>query len=516
MSAAITPTVRRSLDDWKQFCEQVAASTSVNRFETPALQQARKARALKDYNYFVKTYFELYADADCADFHVKAANAILRDPNAFAVLEWPREHAKSVHANILIPMWLLAHGQLTGMILMGKNEADAANLLSDVQAQLQYNELYCHDFGQQYNFGDWQEGDFTTNGGIRFLAIGRDQSPRGARKNEKRPNYAVIDDIDDDIIVHNQRRVLEVVDRILGALYFALSIKGARVVVAGNRIHNQSILAHLVGDIAPNTPKRTGVWHSKVFATDGGYYNGKPSWHQRYTLPELRLKMDKAGIIRSKREFYHDNVVEGKIFKNEYFHWAKTPPLKSFEIIEGYFDPSFENKATSDFKAIRVWGLKDNKLWCIKSFVRRSTLEDAFNWMYDFERSLPEGVTVIWRMEQQFISQPIRQALENVRKQRGSYLSVISDTRTKPNKYSRIVRMEAMYCNNQVMFNAAERHDPDMIEGNNQLSGIEPGYKSPDDSPDADEGAWYYLLPHFDRDQRTHRISRRQPRYSTY
>ncbi|MDN4015266.1 hypothetical protein QX233_22720, partial [Chryseobacterium gambrini] len=85
-----------------------------------------------------------------------------------------------------------------------------------------------HDFGEQYNFGSWEDGDFTTKEGIRFLAFGRDQSPRGARENEKRPNYGVVDDVDDDDIVHNPKRVDKVVKKILGAMYFALSIKGAR------------------------------------------------------------------------------------------------------------------------------------------------------------------------------------------------------------------------------------------------------------------------------------------------
>lgn len=501
--------LKRSLEDWKLFCEQVEISTSVNAGESEANQKARKKRALKDYNFFFKTYFGIYADADCAKFHIKSAKALLKDTNAFLIDEWPREHAKSVHANIGFPLWLLIHGELTGMILMGKNADDAQNLLSDVQAQLQFNELFIHDWGEHHNHGDWQEGDFTTRSGIRFLSIGRDQSPRGARKNEKRPNYASIDDIDDDIIVHNERRVKEVVDRILGALYFALSIKGARVCVSGNRIHPRSILAHLVGDINPSTPKRKGIIHSKVYATKGGYYQGEPSWPERYTLPQLRLKMDKAGIVRSKREFYHDNVIEGGIFKNHYFKWCKPPALKKFELIVGYFDPSFENNPTSDFKAIRVWGLYQNKLYCLKSFVRRTSIEEAFSFMYDYENSLPDGVAVVWRIEKQFISQPIQQALENVKRSRGSYLSVIPDSRKKPNKYTRILSMESLYCNGQVFYNEAELHDPDMIEGNNQLMGIEAGYKGSDDSPDADEGAFFYLLPSMHQDEREHRIGKR-------
>ena len=251
----LLPKDRRSLDDWQSFCAQVQATTARNIFETPGEQAVRKALALKDYNFFTKTYFPVYADADCAYFHIDAAKAIIKDPNIFAALEWPREHAKSVHACIIIPMWLMAHGELDGMILISRTDTMASALLGDIQAQLQFNDLFISDFGEQYNQGDWATGDFTTKSGIRFLGLGRGQAPQGARKNEKRPNLGVASDLDDYEIVNNIDRVKGVVEYIEGALIPALSIKQSRFIVEGNRIHPRSILAHLVGDIAQDVRK---------------------------------------------------------------------------------------------------------------------------------------------------------------------------------------------------------------------------------------------------------------------
>jgi hypothetical protein len=505
---------KRDLLDWQRFCEQVRNTTNVPFREADAKKSARKKQALKDYAFFTKTYFPMYAQSDCGYFQIEAANEVAKDPHCFAVWEWPREHAKSVHADIIFPMWLKAKGLLTGMILMGKNETDAANLLSDIQAQLQFNQLYAYDFGKQYNTGSWETGDFTTVDGVRFIAIGRDQSPRGARKNEKRPNYAVIDDIDDDIIVNNPRRVKEIVDRIMGALYFALSTKGARLVVAGNRIHPQSVLAHLVGDLKPGMPKREGIYHSKVFATEKApgvkayiEEGGVPAWKERYTIPEISNKMKKAGLLMGRREFYHEHHIEGEIFKESMINFKPMPrsTWKKYQVIIGYFDPSFENKVTSDTKAVRVWGLlhkdaPDYEKHCLKSFVRRTELETCYQFMSDFEDKAPAGVGVIWYAEEQFFNRPMKQALERHNHRRRAMgkrpLYVSIDTRDKEQKYARIVKMEPEYSDNNVFYNLDEIYDTDMIEGNNQLKGIEPGYKSPDDSPDADEGAWYYLDKH--------------------
>lgn len=496
--------VKRDYNEWKEFCRQVQNSTAVSLVEKPEEQAFRIKNAKRDYNFFEKTYFPIYADADCADFHIEFANACLKDPNFFGVAEWPREHAKSVHLTIIIPMWLIAHGELTGMILMGKNQDDACNLLADVQAQLQFNELFAHDFGQQYNFGSWETGDFTTKNGIRFLAIGRDQSPRGARKGEKRPNYGVIDDVDDDEIIHNQKRVKKVVNRILGAFYFALSIKGARVVMGGNRIHPQSILAHIVGDTRPGAKKREGLFHSKVLAlynivknSVGEIVSAVVAWDERYSLEEIIRKMKKAGPVLAMQEFFHQTEVEGSIFKNHYFKFAKLPHLKQMQVIIGYFDPSFENNVTSDFKAVSIWGLREEKRYCFKRYTRRSELEDVFQWMINVERRLPQGVAIIWYMEKQFYTRPVKLALKRVKKKNGNYnLSVIEDDRIKPNKYSRIVKMEPEYAAGNVVYNIDEEHDDDMVTGNMQVKGIEPGYRSADDAPDADEGAWFYLDKH--------------------
>ncbi|MDN3621337.1 hypothetical protein QWY81_17855 [Polaribacter undariae] len=505
MAEAIT---KRDYKEWEAFCEKVQNSNAVKFNEGKKDQDKRIKRCLKSYNDFVKEYFKQYADHDCADFHIRAANAILKDKDILAVLEWAREHAKSVHACIIIPMWLIAHGELTGMILMGKNNDDACNLLSDIQAQLQFNELFAHDFGKQYNFGSWEDGDFTTVDGIRFLAVGRNQSPRGARKGEKRPNYAVIDDIDDDEIIYNPKRVDKVIRNIMGALYFALSIKGARMVVAGNRIHHNSILANMVGDTKKGGKKREGIYHSKVCAlkqktivrnTDGQIIGGTPSW-SRYTLKQILEKMKKAGHVLAMQEFFHQTEVEGKIFKNAYFRWARMPRLQKMNVIVGYFDPSFVNSATSDYKAVRLWGIYNNKKWCIKSFVRRCELEEAFRWMIQVEKNLPNNVAVIWYIEKQFINKTIKRSQRIVERELKYKLNIQTDHRIKPNKYTRMVRMEPDYSNGGVYYNADEKDDPDMIDGNDQLKQIEPGYNTPDDSPDADEGAWYYLDFHYDEE----------------
>src|SRR5690606_18656266 len=111
-------------------------------------------------------------------------------------------------------------------------------------------------------------------------------------------------------------------------------------------------------------------------------------------------KVKQAGNAIGRKEFFHENHVEGTIFKDSMIHWRKMRRLHDYKIIVGYFDPSFENKVTSDFKAVRVWGglltpAGDWERHCLKSFVRQTDLNDVYQFMSDYEDKLPVGVGVL-------------------------------------------------------------------------------------------------------------------------
>ena len=211
---------KEALERWQAHVEfvQSVTTTSANVFanETKAEQLKRKSRAVKDYNFFVQTYFPHYCTdkatgqlTPCASFHIKAAKFILDNPQLMAIFMWPRGHAKSTHMGVFIPMWLKIQPTVTlrCLALAGKSEDSAIRLLSDLQAELQYNQLYEHDFGRQYKAGSWAVGEFTTMDGTSFHAIGRGQSPRGLRDRQNRPDYIICDDLDDDELSRNPARV---------------------------------------------------------------------------------------------------------------------------------------------------------------------------------------------------------------------------------------------------------------------------------------------------------------------
>ena len=97
---------KEALKQWEQHCLWLQRITSKRKPETEAERQANIARALKDYEYFCQRYLSHYCQCPNAKFHNDAARYIERHKEMRAVFKWPRGHAKSVHLDVGIRLWL--------------------------------------------------------------------------------------------------------------------------------------------------------------------------------------------------------------------------------------------------------------------------------------------------------------------------------------------------------------------------------------------------------------------------
>lgn len=517
----MTAQERREYQEWLDLCERIRSvtNTSVPVNESDEAKERRKLELQADFPRFCKFYFSHYFDkdgegnitSDFGWFHKRAAKDIINDPKVFCVLEWPREHAKSVFADTLMAMFLYANGELTGMMLGSANEKKAAKLLGDVQAELEANQLILHDYGQLVHSGSWKDAYFSLVDGTGFWAFGRGQSPRGTRNATKRPNYGVIDDIDDREIVRNQERVKDAVKWVIEDFYGALSIKGGRMVIAGNRIHKKSILAHLVGDVEPGDPKRARLTHIKVFAFENpkthgkaDAQQGKPAWKERYTAAELLDKMEILGYYATRREFFHEHFEEGLIFKNEWIQWAKPLAIEKYDALVVYTDPSFKETKDADYKATVLLGKTGRHIHILKAWVRQATATAMVKVAYDIYDEV--GAAALYFIEANFLQDRLLEDYEAEGEARGYQLPIRGDKRKKEHKEARIENLSPLMERGLMVFSEAERQNTDMQVLVQQFMGFPYAH---DDGPDAVEGGTHYL-------QRMVRSTNFKPRMGKY
>ena len=499
--------------EWQEHCRQIQSITDTKSLirETAVQKEQRIRRLQKDYAAFCEYYFphflqlrdkvtgEVIRIVHNAPFHNAAALKVKNTPNLKAVFKWPRGHAKSTHMDIFTPLWLMFQPKrlINFMVVVGKSEDSANRLLGDIQAELQYNKRIIADYGKQMSMGDWTEGEFTTKDGVHFLACGRGQSPRGLRKREARPDYIVIDDIDDDELCRNPRRVREMTDWVKEALFGALDVGRGRFIMVGNLISKTSVLADIC--------KTKGVHVSEVKAVDK---EGNPMWREKWTKEEARAYAEFVGYRAWEKEMMHNPIIEGTVFKQEWIKYAKRPAWREFDEFVLYIDPSWKSKKTNDTKAAKLWGKYKSQLWHLRAFVRKASVAELVRWCYDlYEWSLEQNIPIRFMMEASFMQDIILDDFTIEGKQRGYQLPITGDKRKKPDKFQRVEAISPLWERGFVYYDISQKEDPDMQAGIAQTLAFEKGMSGNDDAPDADEGAIWQL-------QRTTRQESFQPQFS--
>ena len=352
--------VKAARAKWEEWGKVISSITDVSLMapESKSDKVRRIMRLQQNYAAFCEYYFphflqlkdkttgEVLRTIHNAPFHNQAARKVRNAPNLKAVFMWPRGHAKSTHMDVFLPLWLMFQPKrlINFMVVVGKSEDSACRLLGDIQAELQHNDRLKRDFGDQKpQGGDWTDGEFKAACGVKFLAVGRGQSPRGLRDREARPDYIVIDDLDDDELCKNEKRVRELTSWVKSALFGSLDVGRGRFIMVGNLISKNSVLYNIA-----NTK---GVFLSKICAVDK---DGTPVWKDKWTREEVDEYREFVGYRDWEKEMMHNPIKDGTIFRHEWIHYRKMPSLSKYEALVCYTDPSWKSTTANDYKACRL------------------------------------------------------------------------------------------------------------------------------------------------------------------
>lgn len=504
----LTAAEKRALAEYYDATRKAAAQQPGADPRENAKERGERIDRLKgDFTAFCKYYLPHYMTdrqtgrvVDFGWFHLEAVDKIVADPDIFAALEWPRGHAKSVFADVMLVLYLKALGQLDGVIIAGQNEKKATALLIDVQVQLETNARYIADYGEQMKHGDWSSGEFSTVDGTGFWAYGRGQSPRGTRKGEKRPNLIICDDIDDKEICKNQERVAEAVAWVREDLMGCFDGTQGRFILAGNRIHRQSILAHLIGDVEEGDVVNPEIVHIKVFALEDPVTHlkddspgGVPAWGARFTRAQLEKRFAKIGKRSTLREYFHEHTEEGRVFQRDWFRYVPIPDLSVYEAIVVYTDPSYRDGKKSDFKATVAVGRLGRYYDVLACWLRQDTKHAMVAAQYELDQWLRErgAKRVQHWIEGKFIQTDFLEDYDQYGEAvAGWQLPIRADDRDKPDKVGRIEDTSVLFERGMARVSDHLRRDRDGMALVDQFVSFPTGH---DDGPDAFEGAVFKL-----------------------
>ncbi|MGL5895244.1 MAG: phage terminase large subunit, partial [Bacteroidales bacterium] len=289
----------------------------------------------------------------------------------------------------------------------------------------------------------------------------------------------IIDDIDDDELSRNPRRVKQAFEWVMTALYGAMDAGRGRFVLVGNRISQCSVLAEFA--------KATEVHHVTVNILDK---HGNPSWKENHTIEEINLIRSRIGERKFMKEFMNAPIIEGTIFDEKYFKWGKMLKPEEYSCLISYTDPSFKSTSKNDYKATILLGkTKCGYFHVIKAYVDQTTVSEMVRWHYCIREQVGDARRVKFYMESNFMQDLLLDEFRKEGEQRGDHIPIVGDKRKKIDKGARIEALQPHFERGLIIFNETERSDLGMRTLIEQLVGFEKGGKMHDDGPDALEGA---------------------------
>ena len=486
----MTPALQKILKQYEEHCRKVAQATTININESPGDKLRRIKELEKDYVTWFEYYFPMYAKSKCSPYHIEIADLIISNKIIDILLEIYRSGAKSVHADMGIPLYLYYTDDLFFMLLIGQTVDKGKKLISDVQAQLQYNQRLLNDYGTRYKYGDWSEGDFSTIDGVKFVSRGFRQSVRGLREQSERPDYIVIDDVDSIELCNNEKRSRKAYDWVWEDLKgtFDEGSKRKRFVCANNNFHKNTIINQLKQEFErinekARTVKRK-VKHFIVTAKAVKDLNTfEPTWPEKTNSDYWRTKFEETPYRSFMREYMHVHIQDGEIFKPEYMQYKEMPTLDKYDALCFYGDLSY--KDAGDYKGMGLVGKIGREFHLIFCYLRKSSRKALAEWLYDLvEDNNLLDYNITYQIEGLFAMDDFVNDFDTEGDVRGWYIPVTADKKSKADKFDRIESMAGYFERMNMFFNAKYRGNNDFQTMEDQLYAFEKGSGANDDGPD--------------------------------
>lgn len=475
------------LEQWREFRESLLKANDIDASLSVSEIARHRSQLEQDPIEWMRFFFAKWITADFADFQKQAIRRIVSNLEWYEVLSWSRELAKSTITMFCV-LYLVLTGKKKNVLLVSNSKENADRLLEPYRVALDSNLRIRQYYGQQEQPGKWEIGEFVTLNGASFRAIGAGQSPRGSRNEQYRPDVIIIDDFDTDEECRNPDIINKKWEWFENALYFTRSAsKPTTIIWCGNIIAKDCCITR-AGAVADN-------WD--IVNIRDKY--GKSTWPQKNSEEAIDRLLSKVSLRAAQQECFNNPLAVGDVFKE--MIWGKIPPLHKFRFLVSYADPAPANSKNkkSSFKANFLVGCLNGTFYVITGYLDHVSNSEFVDWFYYIHQYVNNKTQTYYYIENNSMQDPFYQQVFiplfiEKGKQHGFYLSINSDERKKPDKFSRIEgNLEPLNRQNRLILNEKEKENPHMKRLEEQFLLITPQMKAPADGPDCIEGAVWII-----------------------
>lgn len=334
-------------------------------FEALANDRAARREVTKQSHLmFFHIYFSKYVKYPIAEFQKEIFRVTEDTQNKLAIIVAFRGSGKSTLVTFSYALWsILGVQEKKFVLIICQTQAQARQHMQNIKHELEDNKLLRSDMGpfQEEKGGEqWAISSLVfSNTGARIMVASVDQSIRGIRHHEHRPDLIILDDIEDMAstkTMEGRGKIFEWFTREI----VPLGDIGTRILMVGNLLHEDALVMRLKKMIDRGELK--GIYHWFPLLDE----LGECAWPGKFDAPEKieDLRKSVANELAWRQEYLLEIISDSTrvIFPEWIRTYSTLPKERATRIIIGV-DLAIKEAMTADYTAmvvLNVYGYGEN------------------------------------------------------------------------------------------------------------------------------------------------------------
>ena len=322
-------------------------------------KKIRTAITKESFSYFFHFYYAHYVKYETADFqkHIISLIESSHKENLFVVAF--RGSGKSTIVTAAYPIWaILGKQQKKFVVIFCQTQAQAKQHMMNLRRELEDNDLLKKDLGPfRENSDEWgAQSVVFSNTNSRITVASVDQSIRGIRHHENRPDLIICDDVEDIASTKTRDSRNKTYQWLKGEIIPA-GDKNTRLIMVGNLLHEDSLLMRLKEEREKDIIDGNFLYYPLI--------NGKGEclWPGKYPSDQdIEMERKKVGNEITWQQEYLLNIVpleDQAIFREWINYYDEIPErldlfggYKSHREIRIGVDPAISKSSIADYTAM--------------------------------------------------------------------------------------------------------------------------------------------------------------------
>ena len=330
-------------------------------------RRVRTAVTRESHEWFFAVYFPHYIKYASAPFHEEFFRLTEDEDVKLLCCVAFRGSGKSTIFTTSYALWsILGVQQKKFVVIFCQTRGQAKQVMMNIRQELESNELLKLDLGpfQEERDAEWGSSSLVfSRSGARITVASVEQSIRGIRHREHRPDLILCDDVEDLASTKTQEGRDKTYQWFTGEVIPAGSAN-TRIVIVGNLLHNDSLLMRLKQDIM--SQKRSGLFREYPLVNA----ESEILWPGKYP-DEASIEEQKQTIGSEsawQREFLLCIVTDDdQIVRPAWITYYDTLPsdgvASDYRFVATGIDLAISEKETADYTAMvsaKVFGRGEN------------------------------------------------------------------------------------------------------------------------------------------------------------